>query len=138
MNFVVQLNFDSSNLGVLIGVLFSKVRDGIKNVSYFKDLNVIIIFKVIDKLVSVVFFNIIVGGNNLIVSDIDFEGGSGFGMEFLDVSKGKMDFYVVIVVGLDYFKFFFDLKIFLGGVEGEVFFVLLVGMFDDKVGLESD
>lgn len=41
---------------------------------------------------------------------------------------------MVIVVGLDYFKFFLDLKIVLGGVEGEVFFVVFVGMLDDSKG----
>ena len=137
-NFAAQSNSDSNNPGVSTGVPLSKVRDGIKNASHFKDLNATTTLKAIDKLVSAVLPNITAGGNNSIASDTDSEGGSGSGMEPSDASKGKTDPYAAIAAGPDHPKLPPDLKISPGGAEGEAPPVLPVGMSDDKAGPESD
>lgn len=138
-NFAAQSNSDSNNPGVSTGVPLSKVRDGIKNASHFKDLNATTTLKAIDKLVSAVLPNITAGGNNSMSNDTDSEGGSGSAMEPSDVSKGKTDPYAAIAAGPDHPKLPPDLKISPGGAEGEAPPVLPVGMSDDnKGGPESD
>lgn len=138
-NFAAQSNPDSNHPGVSTGVPLSKVRDGIKNATKFKDLNATTTLKAIDKLVSAVLPNTTAGGNNSFSSDTDTEGGSGSAMEPADLSKGKTDPYAAIAAGPDHPKLPPDLKISPGGAEGEAPPVVPVGMSDDnKAGPESD
>lgn len=137
-NFAAQSNSD--NPGVSTGVPLSKVRDGIKNVSQFQDLNATTTLKAIDKLVSAVLPNTTAGGNNSLSSDTDSDGGSGSAMDPADLlNKGKTDPYAAIAAGPDHPKLPPDLKISPGGAEGETPPIVPVGMSDDnKSGPESD
>ena len=140
-NFQIKPSPDAHKVddaGVSTGVPLSKVRDGIKSISQFKDINTTSALKALDKLVSGVLPNVTAAaGKNSSTNGSqlgDSEGGSGSAMDPKENDQSKTDPYAAIAAGPDHPKLPPDLKISPGGAEGEAPPVVPVGMSDDSKG----
>lgn len=130
-----------SGNAVSTGIPLSKVRDGIKNISQFQDMNNTSTLKALDKLVGAVLPNMSSLQNNSNPQRADdADGGSGSGTEPNELQKNKSDPYAAIAAGPDHPRLPPDLKITPGGgSDGETPPVVPVGMSDDsKTGGRAD
>ena len=124
---------DKPDNQVSTGIPLSKVRDGIKNVSQFQDMNSTSTLKAVDKLVDTVLPNVSSALNNSNSKhDDDSEEGSGSAMDPKQFQKGKTDPYAAIAAGPDHPKLPPDLKITSPGTDGEAPSVVPMGMSDES------